>query len=153
MLVVHALPAGLGACSEVRHLFHHRPLGRECSGEKLGSGRCGDGDHSGILQLSFDRDRAKPFVHAVENAQRPDALLATHVHLDCRWRREQAGPCRPECSHEGTVCHLRDDLRTDRSIANNVSREQDAAMRFCGYNQERLIGNVDTCPLPKSRPR
>jgi hypothetical protein len=25
MLVAHALPAGLGACSEVRHLFRHRP--------------------------------------------------------------------------------------------------------------------------------
>jgi hypothetical protein len=26
MLVALALPAGLGACSEVRHLFRHRPL-------------------------------------------------------------------------------------------------------------------------------
>jgi hypothetical protein len=26
MLVARALPAGLGACSEVRHLFCHRPL-------------------------------------------------------------------------------------------------------------------------------
>ena len=25
MLVAHALPSGLGACSEVRHLFRHRP--------------------------------------------------------------------------------------------------------------------------------
>ena len=26
MLVAHALPVGLGACSKVRHLFRHRPL-------------------------------------------------------------------------------------------------------------------------------